>query len=460
MIRCSVGQAARWAGALATGAGHLPIHGVSTDSRTVSPGNLFVPLVGPRFDGHGYVAEALRKGAAASLWHRGAPNPPTDVPLIVVEDTLAALQRLAAAYRRQMDVMVVGITGSNGKTSTKDILAGILGTTGKTHKTQGNLNNHIGVPLTLLDMDGDERFAVVEMGMSAPGEIAQLAAIARPQVGIITSVGHAHLEQLGSIEAIAQAKWEMAAAIGGDGLLVYPGECGLLRDLAQHSRVPLCTFGEGEDNDLRLTSFAQDADGITFGTSIDEMALFLPMQGRHNAGNALAAIAAARFLGLDMAAVAQGLRRVEPTGGRCQAYRAGDCLIIDDTYKSNPESVLAALELLYGMPGGRRLFVMGDMVDMGQCSPALHRRIGQALDPDRLDAVFACGQETRQTIAQAQHRFAAGKARHFDDMEQLRAALLRYASVPCTVLVKASRVRHFEDIANWLRQYKEAGDEA
>ncbi len=459
MIRCSMAQAARWAGALGTSGDDATIHGVSTDSRSIGPGSLFVPLAGPRFDGHGYVEEAVRKGAAASLWRSDVPNPPQGVPLIFVEDTLAALQRLAAAYRRHMDVTVVGITGSNGKTSTKDILAGVLGVEGKTHKTRGNLNNHIGVPLTLLEMDGDERFAVVEMGMSAPGEIAQLAAIAQPQVGIITSVGHAHLEQMGSIEAIARAKWEIACAIGDDGMLIYPGECALLRRLAAQSGVPTRTFGEQPGDDFRLTSFAQSADGITFATA-DAGPLLLPMQGRHNARNALAAIVAARFLGLGMDAIAQGLRRVEPTGGRCQVYRAGDCTIIDDTYKSNPESVLAALELLYGMPGRRKLFIMGDMVDMGADSPALHRQIGAALDPARLDAVYACGEETVHTISQARQRFPEGRARHFSDREGLLAALREYVSMPGTVLVKASRARHFEDIALWLRQCKEAGHEA
>lgn len=459
MIRCGRNQAALWADALGTIGEDSPLHGVSTDSRTVGPGNLFVPLVGPHFDGHGYVEEAFRKGAAASFWRSDMPNPPRDVPLIFVEDTLAALQRLAAAYRRQSAVTVVGITGSNGKTSTKDILAGILSVAGKTHKTRGNLNNHIGVPLTLLELDGDERFAVVEMGMSAPGEIAQLAAIAQPQVGIITSVGHAHVEQMGSIEAIARAKWEIVAAIGTDGLVIYPGECALLRNLAEQSHTPTYTFGEGPGNDLRLTSF-QNAQGITFGTSIDGTPLWLPMQGRHNARNALAAIAAARFLGLGMDAISQGLHRVQPTGGRCQVYRAGDCTIIDDTYKSNPESVLAALELLYNMPGKHKLFVMGDMVDMGEHSPALHRQIGAALDPARLDAVYACGEETRQTIAQAQKHFPEGKARHFSDMEELLLALHKYTSMPSTVLVKASRVRHFEDITRRLRQNKGALHEA
>lgn len=459
MIRSMASQAAQWAGGVKAMEGDLPIAGVSTDSRAIAPGNLFIPLDGPRFDGHAYVQEAIRKGAAASLWSRSVPNPPPGLPLILVDHTLEALQRLARAYRQQMGAVVVGITGSNGKTSTKDILAGILSVAGKTHKTRGNLNNHIGVPLTVLEMEPDTRYAVVEMGMSAPGEIALLAGIAQPTVGIITGVGHAHLEQLGSLEAIAAAKWEIASAIEKEGLLIYHGDNELLRRCAAGSSVPARTFGEGPGNDARLGSYAQGARGITFTVAGGRGPLSLPMQGKHNALNALAAMEAARFLGLSQDTIAAGLARVEPTGSRCQVVRAGDCTIIDDTYKSNPESVLAALEVLYGTAPGRRLFVMGDMVDMGEESQALHRSIGEALDPARLDAVFACGSETAHMVDAAHARFRSGKARHFGSREELLQALAQYAAEPCSVLIKASHSRHFDDIARWLRQHLEARDE-
>ncbi len=456
MIRCTLTQAALWAGGELHATQDLTIHGVSTDSRTVGPGNLFVPLEGPKFDGHAYVRDVFGQGAAASLWRKGAPNPPVGLPLIVVEDTLAALQRLAQAYRQNLGAIVVGITGSNGKTSTKDILAGILSTAGKTQKTRGNLNNHIGVPLTILDLEEDTRYAVVEMGMSAPGEIALLASIAKPTVGIITGVGHAHLEQMGSLEAIASAKWEIASAIGKEGLLIYHGDNALLRRCAVGATIPTRTFGEEPGKDARLGSFVQGAWGITFTVEGGRAPFSLPMQGKHNALNALAAMEAALFLGLSWDKIAAGLARVEPTGSRCQVVRAGEFTIIDDTYKSNLESVLAALEVLYGAAAGRKLFVMGDMVDLGVQRKVLHRQIGEALDPQRLDAVFACGSDTVHTIDAAKARFPSGKACHFESQEELLQALAGYMSEPCAVLIKASHSRHFEDIALWLRQHLEA----
>ena len=445
MIHGTLRQAARAMGATALhGSGRF--QGVATDSRQATPGCLFVPLAGEHGDGHDYIRQAIERGAAASLWQVGRPNPPQGLPLLWVDDCLAALQRLSAAWRRELPCTVVGITGSNGKTSTKDILAGMLSAVGKTQKTQGNYNNHIGVPLTLLSLDEDTRYAVVEMGMSAPGEIDQLAGWVRPDIGVITSIGEAHLDKLGSLEAIADAKWEMVRHIAPGGTLILPGDCELLRGRPIPNPLMVKTFGEEAGNSLYLKAVRATDEGVWVTASHPACPeLHIPMLGRHQALNTLAAILAARSAGLDFADIARGVALIQPTDGRNQLLRLGEITVLDDTYTSNPRSVAAALDTLYLMPGGRKIFVMGDMVGLGADSEALHRRVGMLLDARRLDALFAIGPDTRYTVDVAQSTFGA-RARHFDREEDLMQALLDYAHEPCTILLKASREMRFETL--------------
>lgn len=278
----------------------VTISGVSTDTRTIQQGNLYVPLKGAKFNGHAFVQEAFAKGASAVLWSETEGNPPENAPVIVVDDTLRALQRLAHRYRRQLAVKVIGITGSNGKTTTKDMTAALLATSYKVQKTEGNLNNHIGVPLTLLRLAEDTEMAVVEMGMSNFGEIELLSNIAEPDAAIITNIGESHLQELGSREGIAQAKLEILSGLRKNGLFVYHGDEPLLTSRVSNLPLPehVVTFGQEAKNDYYPNAVRMEAKGTTFTINqLPNRTLFIPILGKHHVNNALAAIAVARFLG-------------------------------------------------------------------------------------------------------------------------------------------------------------------
>jgi UDP-N-acetylmuramoyl-tripeptide--D-alanyl-D-alanine ligase len=452
MIRRTIRQTAKMCGSDMV-AHDAVITGVSTDTRDIRPGNLFVPLEGPNYDAHKFVLAAFEKGAAAAMWEIGKDDPLMDRPLIFVRDTLCALQKLAGAYRRELKATVVGVTGSNGKTSAKDIAAGILSGKFRTQKTEGNLNNHIGVPLTLLSLNEDTEMAVIEMGMSAPGEIAVLSAMARPDIGVITNIGCAHLAQLGSLENIADAKLELAGGMRQGGLLILNGDQPLLAEKAASLSCAKETFGNGRHNTLYLTDFAAEADGISFGVSSAGFSrLYLPAYGRHQAVNALSGILTALHAGMTPEEIRQGLQNVRLTPHRTQIIRTGHTTLVDDAYKSNPESLRAALEVFYSLRGGtRKLFVMGDMADMGEASGMLHRQAAEYLEPERLDAVYAIGEQSEETIRSARLKFGRGKALHFEEREKLLWAIREYAKEPCMILFKASHALNFGELVESVK---------
>src|SRR3954463_13112791 len=270
----------------------ISIQGVSIDSRKIEPGNLFVPFKGEHSDGHGFVEDALKRGASAALWQKDVPNPPTDLPVLVVEDTLIALQELARSYRNELDVKVVGITGSNGKTTVKDMTANLLALQYKVQKTEGNYNNHIGLPLTILSLDEDTEVAILEMGMSGRGEIEFLSKLARPNVAVITNIGESHLQDLGSREGIAEAKLEIIQGLEENGLIVYFGDEILLKEPFSHytGRAQIQTFGRSLDNDLYPIEIKTGQKGSTFKTNASEEEFYLPVLGTHNILNALGAM--------------------------------------------------------------------------------------------------------------------------------------------------------------------------
>lgn len=432
----------------------IEIQGVSTDTRTIRPGNLYIPIRGPRFNGHDYVREAIAAGAVAALWAADEAHAPTDVPLVIVEDTVAALQQLAAAYRRQLKTRVVGITGSNGKTSTKDILAGLLGIAYRTQKTAGNLNNELGVPLTLLALEEETELAVVEMGMSGLREIALLSSLAQPDIGIITSVSEVHLADLHTRERIAQAKLEILEGLAPEGLFIYNADNPLLtRQLAElQPAVAGLTFGEGEAHDLHATSWSMTEAGIAFTVNDPALgSLFLPMIGKHQLSNALGAIAAARHLGLSPEQIRQGLLRVEATGMRQEVVYAGKLMMINDAYKSNPPSLRAALDSLMALqPHKRKIAVIGSMVELGEESDALHTAIGAGLDPERIDRVLTIGESAARIAAAAAPRYPAGAVQAYDETQrpELAAALLAEADSDCIILVKGSRSLKLEEVVD------------
>jgi UDP-N-acetylmuramoyl-tripeptide--D-alanyl-D-alanine ligase len=431
--------------------------GVSTDSRTVQPGNLFIPLIGETFDGHEYAAHAVERGAAAVLWQAEREGAPAGVPVIRVQDTLAALQELAAAYRRQLPVRIIGVTGSNGKTTTKDMIAACLATTYKMHKTQGNLNNHIGLPLTLLAMDEDTQMAVLEMGMSGVGEIELLAKIAAPEVAVITNVGEAHLMQLGSRERIARAKLEITAGLPEDGLLIYNGDEPLLERTLDQMNLPKTMlrfrFGEQATNDYYPIAIMLQQQQTSFKLNVPFSPVFtIPLPGMHNVLNALAAVAASKYMGVSEADIVRGLAEMRITGMRSEFLQAANgATVINDAYNASPSSMRAALKMFESLSSrGRKLVVLGDMLELGDRSEEFHREIGRLLDPDKIDYVLTYGKLASCIAEEAAKRYPEGYVFSFTDKEELASELARLLTERDMVLFKASRGMQLEHIIRMI----------
>jgi len=455
-MRRTIGEIARMIGAETPDSvwNELVVNGVSIDTRTLKPGNLYIPIVGERFDGHAFAAKAIEQGAAAMLWRRGQANPPEHFPIIAVEDTEKALQTLAAAYRRQLSKLtVVGVTGSNGKTSTKDLVASVLSTAYKTQKTAGNLNNHLGVPLTLLSLEEDTEYAVVEMGMSDLGEIRFLASLAKPNIAVITNVSEVHLGDLHTRERILQAKLEITEALTEQDALIYFGDHSPLRQAVQELKLRCNTiaFGEGVQNDVIAERIEVSRHGVQFNTEGERFGI--PVLGKHQAINALAAVAVARLAGLTTDDIREGLSQVQLTGMRNEWITAGGLSIMNDTYKSNPSSVRAALDLLYSLqPFEQKIAVLGEMVELGDESAAFHREIGEGLQPEQLDYVFTIGTIAREIADSARQRFMPDRIIHCSDQQELLGRLKQTIRSNCLLLVKGSRTLELEKVVEELRQ--------
>lgn len=426
----------------------VPLTGVSIDSRTLQSGALFVALPGEHVDGHDYVQAAQARGAAAALVNRHVD---CSLPQLRVDDVLAALQQAAAAWRMRFRLPLIAVTGSNGKTTTKQMLAAILATRGEVLATQGNLNNHIGVPLTLLKLLDAHRAAVVEMGANHAGEIALLAKLAQPTIGVVTQAGDAHLEGFGSRDGVAHAKGELFAALGAEGTAVINADdayAPLWRELAQPARV--LEFGFSTNANVRAFD-VRDAmfDGVpgsSFTLVIEDRTqpVELALPGRHNVMNTLAAAAAAHAAGIDLLAIASGLRVVEGAVGRlnCKTLRDG-IVLIDDSYNANPGSLRAALQMLDSLPGRHHL-VLGAMAELGPQSAQLHRQAGVEARAYRIDAAYVLG---------AAAPFAEGlgaSAKVYEDITALQAALLSTLRPGDAVLVKGSRSARMERVCTTL----------
>ncbi|MHA6484731.1 UDP-N-acetylmuramoyl-tripeptide--D-alanyl-D-alanine ligase [Paenibacillus sp. strain BS8-2] len=470
MIKRTVGQIAAMCGATRRG-GHEDtlICGVTTDSRTQSGGDLFVPLIGDRFDGHEFAAGAAANGAKAMLWQKGRDIPADmpDVAFLLVRDTLAALQRLASAYRNELMVRVVGITGSNGKTTTKDMTAALLATQYTVLKTEGNLNNHIGLPLTLLKLEDETEVAVLEMGMSGFGEIELLTKLASPDLTIITNIGDAHLLQLGSREGIAKAKLEIAQGLGEDGVLLYNGDEPLLEEGLAAALLPegvsRRTFGLGAGNEWSAEAIELYPDRSVFtalnrGQVSGVGIVHIPVPGRHNISNALAAIAAARYLGVPAEGIHRGFQQLKLTSMRIEPTTAfNGAVILNDAYNANPTAVRAAIDLVAGLSGFRRRWiVLGDMLELGPEEAELHRGVGAYVQAGSAEAVLTCGPLSQHTSegAKASLREAADAdlVRHFDDKDTLSKWLREQLHPEDLVLVKGSRGMRMEQVVQALEK--------
>lgn len=430
----------------------VAFHGITTDSRQVAPGELFVALEGERFDGHAYAAAALEQGAAAVLVHR---EPAPARPALVVDDTRRALAELARLWRRRCPARVIGLTGSNGKTTVKQMLAAILERAAPTLATRGNLNNDIGVPLTLARLSGEHRYAVIEMGANHLGEIEALTAIAEPEVGLVTNAGPAHLEGFGGLDGVARGKGELFQGLAADGTAVINADdtyADLWRGMADQRRI--VDFGIESPAQIRAQP-APTAEGpVTLDLPDGRVTVQLPVPGRHNLYNALAAAAGATALGIDAATIADGLQGFTPMDGRLsrQGGPAGSVLL-DDTYNANPASLAAGLDVL-AQSRGTAWLVLGDMGELGEEAASLHADAGDRARRAGIQRLFTLGEVSRE----ATRAFGDG-AQHFNDRDTLLQALRDELTAGVTVLVKGSRSMGMERVVRDLRAGGPAGGE-
>lgn len=436
------------------------VNGVTTDSRGDCAGRLFVALRGTRFDGHAFVADALANGAVAALVGTGAELPadlPESAGVIAVDDTLAGLQNLAAAQRRRLKARVIGVTGSVGKTTTKDILAAIADRRGQVVATRGNYNNEIGLPLTVLDADQTTDVLIVEMGMRAPGEIRALAKIARPHVGVVTLVSAVHVERLGSLENIAAAKRELIEELPPNGAAVLNGDDALVRDMARAAPASVLFFGFGKNNDVRASdveTLGEAGSRFTLHFRGDAVSVRLPLPGRHQVVNALAAAAAALACGWPIEDVAAGLAGSD----RCRSAMRTELLttphgvhLINDAYNASPVSMAAALDLLTSLPARRRIAVLGDMLELGPLTEKAHAKLGEDVARLGVDVLIAVGSQARCVVEAARRAGMPAKAvfacTDSDEAAEAAQHIVRPGDV---VLIKASRGLALERVAQRL----------
>lgn len=455
-----VRDAVAWTqGRLLQGSPDASLAGVSIDTRSLAPGQLFIAIAGPRHDAHDYLAQAAAAGAAALLVARGRgarSELPPALPLVEVEDTTRALGSLAAGHRRGFDGPLVAITGSNGKTTTKEMCAAILAVGAPTLKTLGNLNNQFGLPLTLLSREREHRRVVVELGMNHRGEIAELARIAQPDIGVVTNIGHAHVEYLGSREEIAREKGDLLAALPAQGTAVVNAEDAFAGELASRSPARVVRFGRTPDADVRAERIAPpDASGIAFELVAPAGRRPLRVAGLGDTAvlNALAASAAALAAGATLDEVREGLARYRPVAGRLERRGLpGGAVLIDDSYNANPQSMEVALRLLARAgTGARRIAVIGDMGELGPAAEKAHLEAGRLAAALGIEFVVAVGAQSE--------RVAAGALAGGMDPSHVRTARdsgeagepVHELLVPgAWVLVKGSRAAKMERVSEYL----------
>lgn len=418
-----------------------PVSGIQTDTRNLKPGEVFVALRGEKFDGHNFVATAIAQGAIAAIVDCQYQN--TDLPILQVPDTLQAYQQIATWWRKQFTIPVVGITGSVGKTTTKEIMAAVLATQGKVHKTYANYNNEIGVARTLLEINSQHDYAVIEMAMRGRGEIAQLTQMSLPTIGVITNVGTAHIERLGSEKAIAEAKCEMLAEMPADSIAILNHDNPLLIETAAqvwHGKT--LTYGlEGGDIHGKLVDQQVEICGIQIP---------LPLSGRHNAMNLLAALAVAQVLGIDWSTLKSGVT-VNMPAGRSQRYQLpNDVLILDETYNAAPEAMVAAVNLLAETPGLRRIAVLGAMKELGERSLELHQKVGETVRKLNLDALLVLADNTdAEAIA---HSAIGIPCECFDNHTDLVERLKTFVKAGDRILFKAANSVGLDRVVSQFRR--------
>ncbi|HLQ45517.1 MAG TPA: UDP-N-acetylmuramoyl-tripeptide--D-alanyl-D-alanine ligase, partial [Planctomycetaceae bacterium] len=443
---------------------------VEIDSRSVKPGCLFWALRGERHDGHDFLVEARSHGAAAAVVSRrrlkkaqeafktGAGRSHT-APLIAVDDTLTALADFARWHRSRQEGLVIGVTGSVGKTTTREMIHAVLSASHQGVRSLKNFNNHIGVPLSVLELDASHEFAVLELGASAVGEIAALAEIAKPEVGVITGIGLAHVAGFGSPEKIVLGKGELLEALPASGFAVLPGDDPLTRNMARRAACPVLFVGESERCHVRATNVRVANQWLTFAVDGDEHIEYqVPVTGRHFLQAALTALAIAREIGLSPAQIAAGFQNFDSLPGRCQVHRIGPWTVIDDSYNASPASMRAACETLRDWQGAnKRLLVTGDMLELGKHTKQSHFELGRAAAEARFDGLLAFGEQAEHVIRGAYDGgMSASRLALCDHLEILLMVLDCVLEKNDVVLIKGSRSTRMERVLEWMQQQAEA----
>jgi UDP-N-acetylmuramoyl-tripeptide--D-alanyl-D-alanine ligase len=440
-------------GALVGGDLGISVQGVSIDSRTLGVGEAFFAIRGHRLDGHDFVGDAIARGAACVVVHTLPDDLPAHVAVVLVEDTTRALGRLAHWHRQRFSLPVVGVTGSNGKTTTKEMIASVLGTRRRVLKSEGSLNNQWGLPMTLMALGPEHEAAVLEMGTNQPGDIAYLVAIAAPTLAVVTSIALAHTEALGSLDGIVAEKSGLVRAIPAAGRVVLNADDPRVLGMAAAATAPVLTYGRAPSAAVRAVGpVGEAADGIAFTLAVGgaEHPVRLAFAGAHNVSNALAAAAVGHALGLALPDIARGLAEARPVKGRGIWREAGGVRILDDTYNANPVSVRAALDTLRAASRGRRALVaFGDMLELGETAVEAHREIGRAIAAAGVGELIGVGRLAAEAVDAAREAGLAA-ALHTTTFEDTVAHLVKRVAPGDVLLVKGSRGMRMERVVDAL----------
>lgn len=435
----------------------IEVTSVSFDSRHLDKGALFIPLQGAH-DGHQYVGTAFTNGAVASLWASDHEVTDHNHPLLVVPDPLKALQQLGKYYLHKINPMVVAVTGSNGKTTTKDMIASILSTQLNVTKTYANFNNEIGVPVTLLNMEANTEVVVVEMGMDRFGQLDFLSKLVSPDIAVITMIGEAHIEFFGTRDKIADAKMEITNGLREDGTLVYNGDEPLLNDRVKDLSQQTIRFGRQLDDDIYATSVTDGPRSIEFTVNEwPDMKFTIPMVGEYNVNNALAAMAVGKKLHIAAPHMKEALANVELTENRAEWFKSKNgAQILSDVYNSNPTAAKQVLKTIAAMPvDGKRVAVLGDMLELGDAAPRLHASLAEQIDPAKIQEVYLVGDEMQYLKDKLLQNNYPAEAIHYyraDQLDQLTADLQADLTAQDMVLLKASHGIHLENVLAAIKE--------
>ena len=428
----------------------IEIFGVSIDSRTINNGEIYTPIIGERFDGHQFIEDAFKKGALATFSESGKFKN-EEKPIIYVEDTNKAYQDLANSYKKYLEAKIVAITGSNGKTTTKDIISSVVETKYKTEKTVGNLNNEIGVPKTILNFPADTEIGVIEMGTDGFGQIEVLSNIANPDIAIITNIGDSHLEQLKTKENIAREKLHIIDGMNDNGIFIYNNDDEILREIVNQTDIQQrkISFGERTDSDYIIEILESSNQGTVF--KLNDVIYVIPLIGKHQVYNSTVAIIVGILFDVESYNIIKAINIKELTSMRSELMNLNGFDILNDSYKSNPQSLRSALETLDKLSGyTQKIAILGDMLELGEDEVKLHRQIGKDINQKQLDYLLLYGPLSKYIMEEAINNFEDDRVFHFETKKDLSEKAKELIKKNTLVLVKASRSMQLETVIGEL----------